>query len=216
MKVYSVRSSKFRKYGRVLEQYDYEELFKTMEAVKMQNSGIDYVASVPELEKCEVASEMQNRGFGGIPIQIGYVCGKSHRLDCLEYHKSSEFNIAVDDVVLVVGKEEDIEKGSFNTKSCEAFLLPSGVGVELFATTLHYAPFNVNDKGYKMICVLPRGTNSDVPEIAIKCDEDKMCFGTNKWIMTHPDAAADNVGVYVGIEGVNFEFNMLEFWEVQS
>ena len=34
-----------------------------------------YVPSVDELEALDVAKELQNRAYGGLPIQIGYCNG---------------------------------------------------------------------------------------------------------------------------------------------
>ena len=129
-------------------------------------------------------------------------------LDCLEYHKSSEFNIALDDVILVLGDQRDIKDGKLDTKDCEAFLIPAGQGVELYATTLHYAPFG---NGYRVICVLPRGTNLDRADIPLTGSvEDRMYLGANKWLMTHPEAAEKNPGAYVGLTGDNITDRNIE------
>ena len=210
MKIYKITDTEFQNYGCVLEGYDYSEIFEKLKKVKIPQEGIIYVASEPELEACVEAKKMQSGGFGGYPVQLGYVCGINRTMNCLEYHKSSEFNIAMDDIVLVLGKVQDISEGKFNSSLCKAFLVPAGVGVELYATTLHYAPFNVNEDGYRVICVLPQGTNSPKKELEIKTHEDKMCFGVNKWLMAHKDAPEVSDGAYVGITGKNIKFEDLE------
>ena len=146
-----------------------------------------------------------------MPIQIGYVGRKNKILNCLEYHKSSEFNIALDDVVLVLGKQSEILDGKFDTSLCKAFLVPAGCGVELYATTLHYAPMNVAENGYRVACVLPFGTNGKAPQIEILNDEDKMCAGSNKWLMAHPESSEAGNGMYVGLIGENITFSKLKF-----
>ncbi|MBQ8578434.1 MAG: DUF4867 family protein [Clostridia bacterium] len=88
--------------------------------------------------------------------------------------------------------------------------IPAGCGVELFATTLHYAPMNVGDAGYRVACVLPRGTNYGKPSIAVLNDEDNMCAGSNKWLMAHKDSSEANNGSYIGLIGENITFDMLE------
>ena len=40
-----------------------------------------YVPSVEELEALDVAKELQNKGFGGIPIEIGYCNGHNKKLN---------------------------------------------------------------------------------------------------------------------------------------
>ncbi len=48
--------------------------------------------------------------------------------------------------VLLLGWQPDVtEDYTYETAGSEAFLLPKGVGVELYATTLHYAPCSVGD-----------------------------------------------------------------------
>lgn len=146
-----------------------------------------------------------------MPIQIGYVGGHNRVLNCLEYHKSSEFNIALDDVVLVLGKQEKITNGSFDTSLCHAFLLPAGVGVELYGTSLHYAPMCDGVNGYRVVCVLPLGTNGDAPSFLASTAEDKMCAGSNKWLLAHPTSPEAKEGKYVGLTGENITFDQLEF-----
>ena len=43
-----------------------------------------------------------------------------------------------------------------DTALVKAFRLPAGVLVELYATTLHYAPSNLGDAGFRVTIVLPR------------------------------------------------------------
>lgn len=210
MKLYKVTDCEFSEYGKILEGYCYEELAKHMETTEIPETGIVYQASFDKLEQTEAAEQMCLRGFGGYPVQLGYVNGKNHTMNCLEYHKSSEFNIALDDMILVLGKEQDIIDGKLDSALSKAFLVPAGTGVELYGTTLHYAPFNVNPKGYRAICVLPKGTNAPKKEFTVQSEEDKFCFGVNKWLLAHPDAPEVKDGAYVGINGANITISMLE------
>lgn len=210
MKIQEIQSKAFQKYGQILSGYDFTEIFAELAKLPIPEEGITYSASVPALEKCRVTAELQSRGFGGMPIQLGYVGGYSSRLDCLEYHKSSEFNIALCDMILVLGQESDIQNGTYELSGCEAFYVPAGTGVELFSTTLHYAPFHCDEKGYRTVCVLPRGTNGEKPDFPEKTAEDRMCAGSNKWLMAHPDYAKENPGVYIGLTGQNITRKGLE------
>lgn len=60
-----------------------------------------YVPSVDELEALDVAKELQNRAYGGLPIQIGYCNGHNKKLNAVEYHRNSEINVAATDLVLL-------------------------------------------------------------------------------------------------------------------
>lgn len=211
MQVYNVTDDAFKAYGQVLVGYDFSDILKKLKTLSIPEEGIIYEASVATLEEDAVFEPMTSRGFGGMPIQIGYVGGNNKQLNCLEYHKNSEFNIALDDVVLVLGLESEIKNGKFDTKNCKCFLVPAGVGVELYGTTLHYAPMNVSDNGYRVLCVLPLGTNGAKPELETITFEDKMCAGSNKWLMAHESSNEAKNGAYIGLEGENISFNILKF-----
>ena len=210
MKLYNVTDPAFQDYGCILDGYDFSELFRNLKNTPIPDTGIVYVASEKMLEDCPEAQKMQIRGFGGYPVQLGYVNGKNRTMNCLEYHKSSEFNIAMDDMILILGHEKEITDGTFDSSLCKAFFVPAGTGVELYATTLHYAPFHVNETGYRAICVLPKGTNEPKINFVPHCPEDEMCFGVNKWLMAHKDATEAGEGAYVGITGKNITYDMLE------
>ena len=58
----------------------------------------------------------------------------------------------------------------------EAFLVPAGTAVEVYATTLHYAPCHVKDEGFRCVIVLPRDTNLDMEPVEVKDPEDRLLF----------------------------------------
>ena len=152
MKIQNVTDASFRKYGKVLEGYDFTALIREMKHTPVPENVI-YVASVEELESMDVAKELQNKGYGGLPIEIGYCNGHNQKLNAVEYHRDSEINIASRDMILLVGLRADVDPEDFTyeTSKMEAFLLPAGMGVELFATTLHYAPCGVNGSGFRTV-----------------------------------------------------------------
>lgn len=151
--------------------------------------------------------ELVERTYGEMPVQIGYCNGKNKLLNALEYHRSSEIDVAVSDLVLMLGKRADItEDFQYDSANVEAFLVPAGTAVEVFADTLHYAPCNTVESGFRMVVVLPKGTNLDLAkkhENAI--DEEKLLFGTNKWVIAHPDAKIE--GAFNGIIGENLKLD---------
>ncbi len=203
MKIFSIYDQEFKAYGQILENYDFSEIFKlcTELSPKPVESFV-YEATVAELEALPIANEISSRAFGGMPIQIGYCNGNNHILNCLEYHKSSELNIALDDVILLLGIQSQMDNYTFDTKNIKAFRIPAGTGIELFATTLHYAPISVND-AFRVICVLPKGTNLAKPKGLMCSGEDKLCLGSNKWLIAHSDAPEAKEGAFVGLVGEN-------------
>ena len=92
MKIQKVTDPAFRKYGQVLEGYDFTGLIKEMKHTPVPEDVI-YVPSVEELEALDIMKDLQNKGYGGLPIQIGYCNGHNKKLNAVEYHRNSEINV---------------------------------------------------------------------------------------------------------------------------
>ena len=151
MKIKNVTDPEFRRYGRIVDGYDFTEMIKVMEQTPLPEEVI-YVPSDNKLEKTEPAIDLKMRIFGELPIQIGYCNGHNSKLNALEYHRSSEVNVAVTDIILLLGSEQDIASDfTYETSKVEAFLVPAGTGIEIYGTTLHYAPCGVDGNGFKAI-----------------------------------------------------------------
>ena len=101
MKIQKVTDPAFRKYGQVLEGYDFTGLIKEMKHTPVPEDVI-YVPSVEELEALDIMKDLQNKGYGGLPVQIGYCNGHNKKLNAVEYHRNSEINVAVTDLVLLI------------------------------------------------------------------------------------------------------------------
>ena len=201
MKIKKVADASFRKYGKVLEGYDFSSLIAEMKKTPVTD-GVEYVPSVEALEKLDVMKVFSEKGYGGMPVQIGYCNGHNKKLNGLEYHRDSEINVAVDDLVLLIGSEQDIEADlTYDTSKVEAFLVPAGTGVEVYATTLHYAPCHVKEEGFRCVVVLPRGTNTPLTFQPGTSGEDQLLFATNKWLLVHEEAKGP--GMFVGLKGEN-------------
>ena len=205
MKIQNVADDAFRRYGKVLEGYDFTELLKEMKHTPVPED-VTYVPSVEEMEALPVAKELQNKGYGGLPIEIGYCNGHNKKLNGLEYHRSSEINVAVTDLVLLIGHQQDVEKDfTYDTSKVEAFLVPAGTAIEVYATTLHYAPCHVNESGFQCVVVLPKGTNTELTFEKAAEGEDKLLTAKNKWLIGHEEAGIE--GAFNGLKGENIEID---------
>ena len=201
MKIQKVTDPAFRKYGQVLEGYDFTGLIKEMKHTPVPEDVI-YVPSVEELEALDIMKDLQNKGYGGLPVQIGYCNGHNKKLNAVEYHRNSEINVAVTDLVLLIGHQQDIKPDhTYDTSKIEAFLVPAGTGIEVYATTLHYAPCHVNEGGFQCVVVLPKGTNTDLTFQTEKTGEDSLMTAKNKWLIAHEDAKI--AGAFNGLKGEN-------------
>ena len=189
MKIQKVTDPAFRRYGKVLEGYNFGPLLKEMKHTPVPEDVV-YVPSAEELEALDVEKELKNRAFGGLPVHA------------LEYHRNSEINVTVTDLVLLIGHQQDIEEDlTYDTSKVEAFLVPAGTGIEVYATTLHYAPCHVNESGFQCVVVLPRGTNTEIDFPMSEDGEDGLMTARNKWLIAHEDAKIE--GAFNGLKGEN-------------
>ena len=201
IEVKKITDPAFKKYGRVITGYDCEELIKKMGETECPEDAVIYVPSDAALEALPVAKDFTDSLFGGLPMQIGYCNGNNKLLNAVEYHRSSEFNVACTDLIMLWGSEQDIEDDyTYDTSNIEAFLIPAGTMIECYATTLHYAPCGVDGQGFKCVVVLPKGTNLDVVNTHATA-EDKLLAASNKWLIAHEDAHID--GAFNGLRGEN-------------
>ena len=206
MQIYSIYDSEFKAYGKPLEGYDTKELREAMEAIAMPESGVMYEAGIDSLEACGIFKDLQDRAFGGMPIELGMCWGYNTKLNCLEYHRDSEINIGTREFVLLLAKMDDIEDGVLDTAKVKAFRVPAGVVAEVYATSLHYAPCHTDaEGGFRVAVVLPKGTNTEKPEYAACNEEDKWMTARNKWLLAHPESAEAGQGAYVGLTGENID-----------
>ena len=204
MKILSVMDPSFQNYGQVLGGYDVKELLDTLDKVTPLPEGVDYVPEQPELQALAIEKDLRNNAYGGMPIQIGWCNGHNTKMNCLEYHRDSELNVGTKDFILLLAKREDLVDGVLDTDKVVAYKCPAGVLVEVYATTLHYAPCSAKKgDGFKVIVVLPKGTNLAKPEITVKNAEDEILWAANKWLLAHADSAEAGQGAKVLIKGVN-------------
>ncbi len=206
MKIESVYDAGFAPYGKVLTGYDTKELLETLERVTPLPEGTDYVASQSELEALPIANLLSSNAYGGMPIQLGWCNGHNTKLNCLEYHRDSELNCGTTDFVLLLAKLDDLKDGVLDTAKVRAFRVPAGVLVEIYASTLHYAPCNgASGQGFRVMVALPRGTNGPKPEITPVNDEDKRLWACNKWLLAHADSSEAKQGAPVLLTGENID-----------
>ena len=201
MEILKVTDKAFQSYGKVIQGIDVSDLLEALKETP-QPDDVVYVASDEKLEACPCVEKISYSLYGGMPIQAGYCNGNNVLLNAVEYHRDSEVNVAQTDMILILGKEQDIEEdGTYDTGKMEAFLVPAGTVIEVYATTLHYAPCNVNGQKFRAAVILPKGTNTEAPKPQNNTKEDKLLFARNKWLIAHEEAGIE--GAFVGLKGEN-------------
>ena len=204
MTIQPLDDESFKKYGKIITGLDFSELLLKLAETGVPDEGIVYVPGDRALESAAVADEIRGNVYGGMPVQVGYCNGSNRALNCLEYHRGSELDVAADDIILLLADARQVVNNRIDTKLVEAFYVPKRTGVLLYETALHYAPCGAaNGATFRVAVVLPEGTNTERPDIKILTEEDKLLWARNKWLLAHPDSNEATSGAYVGLDGDN-------------
>ena len=209
IKILPIDSPQFRTYGRVIKGYPTEHLVRYLkEYTQIPLQGNRYVASDSGMEVLPLYKLFSYNFYGNMPIQMGYCNGTNSYLNCFEYHKGSEINVTADPVVLILAHLNDISENHLDTNCAKAFYLPAGTAVELFSTTLHFAPCKLSDSGFRVAVILPRGTNFPLERpMTSYTQEEDLLWMTNKWLISCPETIPASKGAFVGITGENIKIN---------
>lgn len=202
LEIYDVYSDEFSSYGRIIEGLEIDEIILEAKKIRNNGNGSNYEPSVKVFEKLSIAGEIKTKFFGETKIQVGYCWGNNNFFDATEWHTSSEINIAVTDLVIIVGHIWEVKNNTIDTSVFKAFYVPAGTVLECYATTLHYGPCEVQKDGFGWVVALPEGTNTELDGEY----EDKLLWAKNKWLIAHVDnTQLIEQGAMGGVTGTNFE-----------
>lgn len=196
MEIKSIYDESFKKYGCIIHD-NFDDVLSKLVKIEKPAKGVKYLASEETLESSSDKEKLENVYFGGMPIQVGYCVGFNKTVNALEYHKNSEINMANEDFILVLGLRQDIIDNTYDIGKAEAFLVPSKVAVEIYATTLHYCPISKDETPFNMLVVLPKGTNVGKRKSMV----DPLLYCTNKWLLTFEGTGEAKNGAYAGLKG---------------
>jgi len=208
LEIHDVADRSFEKYGKVHHEFDpvlaIEYLTKNIEI----GEGVTYTASIEEARSLSIIEQIRNHIFGEIPIQIGVCYGHNAKMNGMEYHKSIEVNIMATDCVFFLGQASEIRyegvQITYDTTMAEVFFAPKGSVVEIYASTLHFAPLHTGPEGFIAAVILPEGTNAPlVCPNKVMTPEDQILNRQNKWIIKFSETGGAS---QVNIQGKNYDF----------
>ncbi len=202
LKIYTTSDLEFAEYGRRITNIDTEEIIKVAQKTEFPESGSVYIPSSADFEALGIAREITDLCFGTLDTQIGYCYGHSNFLNAFEWHTSSEVNVAVTDLILLLAKRSDLSDMKLDSSCAKAFYVKKGEIIEVYATSLHFCPCEAEKSGFGCVVALPRDTN-----VPLDGDSpDPYLFRKNKWIIAHNEnKALIDRGVVPGISGENTE-----------
>lgn len=207
MKIYSVTDPMFQSYGRVVTGLEdaKAQILAALRSTPLPE-GVGYVPEEEKLQALPATAVVSDHLYGGMPVQLGWCNGHNTVLNCLEYHRDSEFNLGTEDFILLLARQDEIENGALDTGKVKAFRVPAGVLVEVYATTLHYAPCHCDpSKGFRVLVALPKGTNTPKPSLENLGGDDAQLWACNKWLLAHAESREAAQGAYVGLAGENID-----------
>ena len=201
LKIYTEDSPEVSLYGRRLFADGIARMCDASYTLEMPTSGSAYYHSVKAMEKTALGKYISDELFGEIPTQTGLCLGYNSRMNAMEYHGSSEINLAVTDLLLLLAHVGDIREGGLDSSAVRGFFIRQGELVGIYPTTLHYCPCQTSDEGFRAVVALPRGTNTPLK----KQHGDSLLKAVNKWIICHGESAElIRDGVTIGITGENY------------
>ena len=199
---FTVFDKEFTTFGRVISEIDSNEIIKVAQKYDLNIEGSCYVASEPSFEELNISKTIEKEIFGEMLTQIGYCYGHNNFLNATEWHTSSELNIAVTDLVLILGNLRDIKDNKIDSSLFKAFFVPKGTVIEVYATSLHFCPCETQKSGFGCVVALPKGTNTPLENEY----NDKILFRKNKWLLSHVDnESLLQRGAVAGIYGENYK-----------
>ncbi len=105
-----------------------------------------------------------------------------------------------------MARQEEIVDGMLDTHFVKAFRVPKGTLVEIYATTLHYAPCSAKmGQGFRVMVALPEKTNTPfagAPGVNVM---DRQLWARNKWLLAHADSPEAKRGAFIGLTGENID-----------
>ena len=202
MEIQKVTDASFGVYGKVLTGYDLTEMLEVMSHTPCPADDVIYVPGMDELEAIPAAKELRERAYGGLPVQVGYCNGNNRKLNAVEYHRSSEIDIAQTDLVLLLGRQQDIEEDyTYDTSKIEAFYVPAGTAGGLYSTTPPFSPCTAEGGGFPGVILFPAENKRELDFTPLAEGEDRLITAKNKWLIAHEEAGIE--GAFCGLKGEN-------------
>ena len=200
-----VDDPKFKSFGTPYWDLDATGFVKSMKdnfKGQMSDQAV-YEPKVDALQNDPLIAQIQEKIYGGKPVQVGWVYGNNAKLDFLEYNGEIVTLIPADNSVIFVGDKANLDQSSwkFDVGKTNAFFMPASSVVSLKPDTLHSAPIRVaNNTGQLTAVIVPAGVGLEPATPGTGMDQ--ALYSNGRWIFAVPGIAG---GFYEGLTGSNKE-----------
>lgn len=206
----SVSDPEFATFGTVHPHIRVPQMREHLYSTRQMPAEEVYEPCADDLMDMEEAIFFKQFAYGETACQIGYYSGFGSKLNALEYHKCSEMLVEFEPCVLILGHIWDVKDYTIEAAKLELFYVPADTCVEVYATSLHFAPCMATAAGVRQVVCQTATTNTDLhhPERMTEDGENRMLLQRNKWVLIHPEAAANfGPNAVQGILGKNISVN---------
>ena len=204
MKIYSVNDPEFKPYGRVVTGL---EAAKQRSCRRWQPPRCRKLPTMwPRSLFCRAARmvEVSEHLFGGMPVQL--LCnGHNTKLNCLEYHRDSEFNLGTEDSSCCWPRWTTSPMASWTPQRSRLSAHRQAPWWKFTPPPCITHPAMWTRPSFRVLVALPQGTNTAKPEIKADGGDDAQLWACNKWLLAHVESSEAAAGAYVGLEGVNID-----------
>jgi len=184
LKIKSVTDEVFAEFGQLIALPYKAQLAEQLSLTTIPARNNQYVRDDPGMLSGEQKSKIARIFYGEQSIEIGYCNGNSSQINALEFHNCSEINFAGTDLVLFLAHRKQLIDNQIETSQTQAFFVPQGTAIEVYPTTMHFAPCRVWQSGFKCLVILLDKTNTPLAEPRQNND---LLFQRNKWLLTHQE-----------------------------
>ncbi|MBC8536102.1 DUF4867 family protein [Feifania hominis] len=204
-----IKSTAFAKYGRVYEEEFDTSVYLDFLAKKVtlpKNTPTSFFPNAKKMTKCPASVDIARYVFGGLNIQVGYSASLNSRVNQLEYHKTSEVSVGLNDHILFLGDPARLFNNRFDTGDLEIFYVPADTLYELYPRVLHSMPCKVSAEGCRN-AVINLDTAYHAPSFkGTYTAESKILILVNTWLIAHRQTpGAAEAGIPLSLDGENIE-----------
>ncbi|WP_281165451.1 DUF4867 family protein [Liquorilactobacillus sicerae] len=208
IQIKSIDDEEFASYGQKITLPYQEELLVDLQQTVIPERNNVYIRNDPHLLSLSKRDVIARNFYGEQKIEIGYCNGNSYQINAFEFHNCSEINLAASDLVLFLSHRGQLREKRINTNQAKAFFVPKGTAIELYNSTMHFAPCCVWKSGFKCLVILTAGTNTP---LNVPHSSDELLFQKNKWLLTHAEnKRMVEKNAFVGLIGKNLAIKKLE------
>jgi len=196
-----VDDPKFESYGSPawdLDATSFVKLMKDNFKGQMGDQAV-YEPKVEALQNDPLIAQIQEKIYGGKPVQVGWIYGNNAKLDFMETNGENVTLIPADNTVVFTGKKADVDptNASFDIGKASAFYLPANAVVTFYTDTLRSAPLRIDQNtGVLTAVIVPVGVG--VEKASPGTGIDQALVAKSRWVFGQP---GNSQGYFEGLTG---------------